>query len=206
MPIIHVMSQSDYLRALTVRRADSDAPADRYRHYEMAGAAHATPDELFFSAAPADITKAGVAVPPMDCNEGPRSRFPSRIFFDAMLRNLQLWVRYGIAPPHADWINVQGTRPAGVLDQFGNVTGGLRSPYLDVPTSTWFGSSTGPSFCAIAGHEVPLPAATLQALYPTHGAYVRAVARDTARLVEGRFITGYDGLDLIREAAQADVP
>jgi Alpha/beta hydrolase domain len=206
VPIIHVMSQSDYLRALSVRRPDSDAPADRYRHYEMAGAAHATPDELFFSAAPTDITKAGVAVPPMDCNEGPRSRFPSRIFFDAMLRNLDLWVRYGINPPHADPIAVQGTPPAGVLDQFGNVVGGLRSPYLDVPTSTWFGTSTGASFCSIAGHEVPFDAARLAALYPTHGAYVRAVVKDTAKLVAGRYITAYDGLDLIREAAQADVP
>ena len=206
VPIMHVMSQSDYLRALSVRRPDSDAPADRYRHYEMAGAAHATPDELNFAAAPADIMKAGVAVPPMECNEGPRSRFPSRIFFDAMLRNLDLWVRYGIKPPHADPIAVQGTPPAGVVDQFGNVVGGLRSPYLDVPTSTWFGTSTGASFCAIAGHEVPFDAARLQQLYPSHGAYVRAVAKDTARLVAGRYITGYDGLDLIREAAQANVP
>jgi hypothetical protein len=204
VPIIHVMSQSDYIFGIAARRPDSDAPADRFRHYEMAGAAHATPDELNFAATSADIVKAGVAVPPMNCNEGPRSRFPSRIFFDAMLRNLDLWVRYGIRPPHADPIEVLNN--AGVLDQFGNVVGGLRSPYLDVPTSTWFGNSTGASFCVIAGHEVPFDAARLQQLYPTHGAYVRGVAKDTARLVAGRYITGYDGLDLIREAAQADVP
>jgi hypothetical protein len=207
VPIIHVMSQSDYLFGIPVRRADSDAPVDRYRHYEMAGAAHATPDELNFSATSNDIIKAGVAVPPMSCNEGPRSRFPSHIFFDAMLRNLDQWVRYGIRPPHADPIaTTQTTPPMGVVDGFGNVEGGLRSPYLDVPTSTWFGSSTGESFCSIAGHEVPFDAATLQGLYPTHGTYVRAVAKDTARLVAGRYITGYDGLDLIREAAQKDVP
>jgi hypothetical protein len=202
------MSQSDYLFGIAARRPDSDAPADRFRHYEMAGAAHATPDELNFAATSADIVKAGVPVPPMSCNEGPRSRFPSRIFFDAILRNLDLWVRYGIRPPHADPIATQttGTTTTGVVDQFGNVVGGLRSPYLDVPTSTWFGNSTGASFCVIAGHEVPFDAARLQQLYPTHGAYVRAVIRDTARLVAGRYITGYDGLDLIREAAQADVP
>jgi Alpha/beta hydrolase domain len=204
VPIIHVMSQSDYLFALAVRRDDSDAPADRYRHYEMAGAAHATPDELNFSAAPADIEKAGVAVPSMTCGPFQRSRFPSRIFFDAMLRNLDLWVRHGIRPPHADPIKV--LNGAGVLDQFGNVEGGLRSPYLEVPTSTWFGSSPGGGFCGIAGHEEPFDAATLQGLYATHGAYVRAVVKDTARLVAGRYITAYDGLDLIREAAQADVP
>ena len=167
VPVIHVMSQSDYLFALTVRRPDSDAPADRYRHYEMAGAAHATPDELNFSAAPADIIKAGVAVPPMNCGESgefPRSRFPSHIFFDAMLRNLDLWVRYGIRPPHAHPIATQttGTPPTttGMVDKFGNVEGGLRSPYLDVPTSTWFGSTPGGSFCFIAGHEEPFDAAT----------------------------------------------
>jgi hypothetical protein len=204
VPIIHVMSQSDYLFGIDARRPDSDAPADRFRHYEMAGAAHATPDELNFAAAPADIVKAGVPVPPMNCNEGPRSRFPSRIFFDAILRNLDRWVRYGISPPHADPIAVENG--AGVLDEFGNVVGGLRSPYVDVPTSTWFGNSTGASFCIIAGHEVPFDEARLQQLYPTHGAYVRGVVKDTARLVAGRYITGYDGLDLIREAAQADVP
>jgi hypothetical protein len=77
---------------------------------------------------------------------------------------------------------------------------------VDVPTSTWFCSSTGASFCFIAGHEVPLPQATLDALYPTHGAYVRAVVRDVARLVGQRFLTVPDGLKLIREAAHSDVP
>ena len=62
------------------------------------------------------------------------------------------------------------------------------------------------SFCVIAGHEVPFTAAQLQELYRSHGAYVRRVVKDTARLVAGRYITAYDGLDLIREAAQKDVP
>jgi Alpha/beta hydrolase domain len=204
VPIIHIMSQSDYLFGIDARRPDSDAPADRFRHYEMAGAGHATPDELTFSATSADIVKAGRDVPPASCNGVPRSRFPSRIFFDAALRNLDLWVRYGVKPPHADPIQV--VNGAGVLDQFGNVVGGLRSPYLDVPTSTWFGSTAGPSFCFIAGHEEPFDAARLAQLYPTHGAYVRAVVRDTVRLVRGRYITAADGLDIIREAAGAAVP
>ena len=204
VPIIHIMSQSDYLLGIDARRPDSDAPADRFRHYEMAGAAHATPDELTYAAAVTDIERTGRPLPPTSCNEGPRSRFPSRIFFDAVLRNLDRWVTAGVAPPHAAPISVTGGRPE--LDRFGNVVGGLRSPYLDVPTSTWFGSSTGASFCFIAGHEAPFDHPTLRSLYPSHGAYVRAVVGDTARLVRGRTITGYDGLDLIREAAHADVP
>jgi alpha/beta hydrolase family protein len=93
-----------------------------------------------------------------------------------------------------------------VLDQFGNVTGGLRSPFVDVPTSTWFGSSTGASFCFIAGHEVPFTQAQLDALYPSHFAYVRAVTRDVASLVGKRYLTVPDGLELIGEAARSDVP
>ena len=95
---------------------------------------------------------------------------------------------------------------APVLDAFGNVTGGLRSPFVDVPTSRWLGSSTGASFCFIAGHEKPFDAATLARLYPTHRDYVRAVARDVRRLVGARFLTRADGRRRIREAAGADVP
>ena len=95
---------------------------------------------------------------------------------------------------------------APVLDRFGNVVGGLRSPYLDVPTSTWYGSSTGASFCFIAGHEVPFSKGLLQQIYPDHAAYVRAVSKDTRALVKQGFITNYDGAALIREAQQADVP
>ncbi len=169
----------------------------------MAGAAHATPDELYYSARTEDIVAAGRAVPPMACNEGPRSRFPSRIFVDAALRNLDLWSRQGIpAPPGAD-ILVQAGQP--VLDAFGNVVGGLRSPYLDVPTSTWTGSSTGDSFCFIAGHEIPFEQARLDALYPTRGSYVGAVARDVRALVAQRYLTPADGRELIREAAHTDI-
>jgi hypothetical protein len=204
VPIIHVMSQSDYLGGIAARRPDSDSPSDPYRHYEMAGAGHATPDELYYSAAPADIVKAGRAVPPLSCNEGPRSRFPSSIFLDAALRNLEGWAGDGIAPPHADPILVSGGQP--VLDEHGNVLGGLRSPFLDVPTSTWYGSSTGASFCFIAGHEVPFSHEKLEQLYLTHGRYVRAVAEDTLNLVKQRIITAPDGVQLVRDAARADVP
>lgn len=204
VPIIHVMSQSDYLIGIAGRRLDSDVPADAFRHYEMAGAGHATPDELFYSARPADIVRAGRAVPPQQCNEGPRSRFPSHIFFDAFLANLDRWVRHGTPPPHGSPIVVQQGAP--VKDVYGNVVGGLRSPYLDVPTSRWEGSSTGASFCFIAGHEVPFDRATLDRLYRSHGDYVGTVARSATALAAQRFITAYDAAAIVREAARSDIP
>ena len=142
----------------------------------------------------------------MNCNEGPRSRFPSRIFFDAMLRNLDLWVRYGIAPPHADPIDVRERR-AGVLDEFGNVVG---RPALALPRRADEHVVRQLDRRLVLLHRRPRGAVrrgdACSSSTRRHGAYVRAVVKDTARLVAGRYITGYDGLDLIREAAQADVP
>lgn len=203
VPIMRIMSQSDYLIGIASRRPDSDAPGDQYRHYEMAGAGHATPDELYYSAAPDDIVQAGRDVPPLSCNEGPRSRFPSAIFFDAALRNMDAWVRRGIAPPRAEPIRVENGAP--VLDRFGNVQGGLRSPYLDVPTSTWNGTATGASFCFIAGWEKPFDQATLKDLYRNQGNYLRQVRQDVDRLVDQRFLTREDGRWLIKEATKVKV-
>ena len=170
----------------------------------MAGAGHATPDELYYSAAAADIVRAGRAVPPMECNEGPRSRFPSSIFLDAALRNLDLWVREGIAPPRAEPILVQDGAP--VLDVFGNVQGGLRSPYLDVPTSTWFGSATGASFCFIAGYERPFDEQALRELYGNQGVYIRAVRASVRELQAKRFLTPDDARRVLREATRQEIP
>jgi hypothetical protein len=204
VPVVHVMSQSDYLGFVPQRRVDSDTQADRYRHYDLAGAGHATPDELYYAARPADIQKGGRPVPAMDCNEGPRSRFPSALPMNAILRNLEAWVEKGTPPPPSQNIVVKDGAP--VLDSHGNVTGGVRSPYLDAPTSVWSGSSTGQSFCFIAGHEKALERAELKTLYPTHAVYVAAVQASIQRLARERFVTREDGEAVVAEAKRAAVP
>ena len=209
VPIIHVMSQSDYLFGIAVRRDDSDAPADRYRHYEMAGAAHATPDELNFSAAPADIVKAGVAVPPMTCGPVPAQPLPE----PHLLRRDAAEPRSMGALRDQPRPTPTGSRrrPPGPRRQACSTSSATSSTACARRTSTCRrarGSAARPA-AGSASSPVTRSRSTrrpCKALYPTHGAYVRAVAKDTARLVAGRFITGYDGLDLIREAAQADVP
>lgn len=190
VPVARVMTQSDYLSGIAARRPDSETAPDLYRNYEIAGSAHATPDELNFAAAPADIEKGGRAVPPMACNEGVRSRFPNGPAFNAVLRNLDTWSRTGTPAPRAEPILVVDGKP--VLDRFGNVIGGIRSPFVEAPISTWFGNSTGPSFCRIAGHEVPFDAAQLKALYPTPDDYLRSVVASVSRLVVEGFMIRQD--------------
>lgn len=204
VPIIRIMTQSDFLRSSATVRDDSDTPGDGFRNWEIAGAAHATPDELIYAADPGDVEKAGVTPPPLACNEGPRSRFPNRLAFNAALHHLDVWVRSGTPAPRAQPIAVENGEP--VLDEFGNMRGGVRSPLVDVPTATWTGSSTGPSFCRIAGHEIPFSAARLAELYPTHGDYVRKVTESVEELVRDGFLLRPDGDWLIGEAERADVP
>ena len=174
---------------VTVMHVDGNIDSSTYEAFESMA------DELI---------KGGRAVPPMDCNEGPRSRFPSTLAFNAALANLDLWVRKGLSPPHGEAITVKDGKP--VLDDFGNVSGGVRSPFVDVPTSTWNGNSTGPSFCRIAGHERRFDAAQLKSLYPTHADYVNAVTKNVRALVDARFIVKEDGDALIAAAKDAAVP
>jgi hypothetical protein len=93
-----------------------------------------------------------------------------------------------------------------VLDKFGNVVGGVRSPYVDVPTRTWFGSSTRESFWFIAGHEVQFDRAQLKKLYLNHKAYVNAVAKNLSSLVSQRFVTRADANKLLEEAKRSEIP
>lgn len=204
VPIIHIMSQSDYLFGIGSRQADNDSAGNQFRRYEIAGSGHASPDELYWGPKPADLIKAGRAVPPLACNEGPRSRFPNKLAFNAALVWLDQWARNDIAPPRAELIQVVDGEP--VLDQHGNVIGGLRSPYVDVPTSTWNGNSTGESFCRIAGHEIPFSQEKLTELYSTHSAYVSAVVANVSELVAQGFLLEEDGAEIIQEAQNAKIP
>jgi hypothetical protein len=198
MPVLHVMSQSDFAGYAPNRRPDSDAPGNGYRDYDIAGAGHATPDELYYGPGPADITRGGRTPPPVGCDQGPRSRFPSKVGFNAVLTNLQRWVEKGTPAPAGAVIEVADGR--AVLDEHGNAKGGVRSPYVDVPTSTWFGNATGASFCRIAGYERPFDAAKLKSLYGTKANYVRKVRQSVRDLVAARYIDPADGREIVAEA------
>lgn len=191
MPVVHVMSQSDFAGYAPNRRPDSNEPGNQYRDYDIAGAGHATPDELYFGPSPADITKGGRTPPPVGCDQGPRSRFPSKVGFNAILTNLQQWVEKGTPAPAGAVITIADGKT--VLDEHGNVTGGVRSPYVDVPTATWFGNATGASFCRIAGYERPFDAAKLKALYGTKANYVQRVEDSVRGGVASRYIDAADG-------------
>jgi hypothetical protein len=135
-------------------------------------------------------------VPPSVPND-----LPYEYFFNAGAENLKQW-RVGIRPPTADRFVYNGTSIA--RDQYGNALGGLRSPYVDTPTASY--SLPPGGACPYIGIKTPLSETQLDALYGSHGQYVKAVAQGTLGLVRNNFVLPSDGARIIKEAARADVP
>jgi hypothetical protein len=78
-------------------------------------------------------------------------------------------------------------------DEFGNGVGGVRSPYVDVPTASYFGASPGPGTCRELGHIVALDAARIKALYSDQKQYAAKVNQSVDRAVKERLFTEADG-------------
>jgi hypothetical protein len=99
VPIIHMASNSEPVLASVRagRRPDSDQPQDRFREYEVAGAAHASQNELDFGPAYLDIIAAGAPMPPLTAGFGTRSPLDIGIFQNAAFANLDRWARSNVA-------------------------------------------------------------------------------------------------------------
>lgn len=121
-----------------------------------------------------------------------------------------------------------GTRPpagllmddvAGVLtrDAFGNVTGGVRLPALDVPTARYDSTnvadpglspllrSVGNLACRLSGSVFPFDDPTLAALYPDKNAYLAKVRASVRRLVNQGLLLRADAAQVLLEAQRSDV-
>lgn len=205
VPLIRIIGQTDILATYAQRREDSDAPSDRYRLYEIAGGAHA--DAAFYPYMPAvaDLRKIGSAYPLLaswpfanQCEpEQALARTPINTYaLDAALANLTRWIRDGVPPPKAERIRIEnpGTPQARIaLDQFGNAVGGVRTPYLDVPTATYHTTSKGETFCPELAHTVPFDWARLNSLYGTPQNYRAKLTQSVDKLVRERWLTESDG-------------
>ncbi|WP_132145685.1 alpha/beta hydrolase domain-containing protein [Kribbella antiqua] len=204
VPVIKMQTQTDfYMDGGASRRDDSDKPNDKYRLYEVPGSGHAHSYTSGFAPSPEDLARLGVIYNYYNC-DGVGTTFPMHYLYNAAHVNLDRWARKNIAPPRADRIQVDAAGQT-VLDQHGNAVGGVRTPWVDLPTATYYPTSTGAN-CALFGHMAPFSQSKLLELYPNHGAYSRAVISQVDKLVADRWLTRADGAATINEAAGAPVP
>jgi len=177
---------------------------DKLRVYEFAGMAHI------------DSRVAGGYYP--DPCKYPISRYPMGAEMSVALDKLFAWVDKGIAPPHADRFYVDFNpdnkpvldRDKGsllALDEFGNVKGGIRNTYVDVPVKSFHtpndgaepripkpnhfiearrvnGADPDGQLCGLGNFETALSKEQLKKLYRNPKDYANKVAQRYDELVK----------------------
>ena len=206
VPVMHIVAQNAV--SADTRRPDSDEPGDRFRRYELPGASHFDWWQYNYPAVE-DLAKAGV--PPLsdhwtfpsEC--GPHhvalNDFPQPYLFAGAFANLEAWVRYGTLPPKAAVIELRGD--SAVTDEFGNARGGVRTPWVDVPTATFHptmeGRSSTPFRCDDNGYWTPFTWERLERVYGRFETYATRFLAAVDRLVAERWVTPADGRTITEE-------
>jgi alpha/beta hydrolase family protein len=217
VPVIELFTQGDMKTNVPTRRPDSDTFPDLFRRYEVAGASHVDPYEDLSFASDEDAARAhgrlhdneSQVCSPKDVTPGD---FPVRYVFDAAWANLDEWVRERRPAPRAAPLELKSS-PAAlppdeafVVDHNGNAKGGVRTPYVDVPTARWVGAKSGPFVCLFHGYKFPFASARLQQLYGSHAGYVKSVRASATSLVRQRWLTPADGEQIVHEAEAINWP
>lgn len=218
VPVIEIFAQGDVGTNITTRRQDSDTTPDLYRRYEVAGAAHTDPWEQRSFPSEEDMLKAAGqsnAIAEANCEPGDvtPSDFPIRYIFNAAWRHLDTWVREDVSPSHAPRLELkeeaaEDFHPATsfVTDEHGNARGGIRTPYVEVPTARWVGARTPALQCQFQGYKIPFSDEELNRLYADHDDYVSRVQSNVGKLVAEGWLTRSDGAEIIEEAGRASFP
>jgi len=213
VPMIQVPTMRETMNGATTR-PDGDVPGNQFRVYEFAGMAHI------------DARDAAAYYP--DPCKLPISRFPLAAYMSVALHHLWQWLDQGAVPPHGDRIymdyNTDGDGSLMALDEFGNVKGGIRTTYVDVPASrigvpnsgaeppitnphpfiAARGDAAQNQLCSLANYELAFTPAQLKTLYQNTDAYrARVRQRYDELMAEGWALPIYRSV-VLGDAAKVD--
>jgi hypothetical protein len=213
VPVITVQSETDVMMFAGVRARQPDS--DRFRLWEIAGAAHF--DTYGLIAAHRDdgslpASELATLVAPTDevlgqkaaslVNSGPQQHY----VLNAAIAHLQAWVRQGSPPPSADRLETtEGDGPALALDELGIARGGLRTPWVDAPVAVLSGlGQEGAVFTFLFGVTRPFDDEMLRRLYPNgREQYLAAFERCLDEAIASGFILGADRNEILALTAAA---
>jgi hypothetical protein len=179
-------------------REDSDAPNDRFREYQIVASSHVPTRGL---------SDPRVLIPTLDQGAGADehlSQFPSAPIYKAAMTHLVDWVVKGVVPPRA--ARIEMLNGEFVRDEFGNAKGGIRSPYVDVPTVRYIASAPDPDgknrVRRMLGLQEPFPQEKLESLYKTRENYLQLFDQGIDRMVAGGWLLAEDAPKLKEEEAR----
>ncbi len=204
VPVLTVVTESDVLgfgplKGFWEARQPDSA---RLRTWEITGSAHA--DNYVFSVGFMDsgtlpIEKLAAAFAPsfemlgqkleQAMNFGPQHHY----VVQAALWQLDRWIKTGVPAPAAPPLKLTGDQPPKlVTDEHGIAQGGLRTPWVDVPTAVLSGAGS------MVGFGKPFDAATLQRLYPGGKAeYLRKFEASLDAAIRHGFIVPEDRAEIL---------
>lgn len=211
--VAEVLSETESETHESMMRDDGDEPRDRYRLYQVAGTAHieARPS-ILVNRHQAEL--AGVRRPAFETVEevgDGRLDGVLRAVADALVA----WVRADQAPPRAERFVFEGPELLA-RDADGNVTGGVRTPWIAVPTARYAPHSTAADSCEpppewmpfarpemlarLVGARHPFPAEELLRRYGSRAGYLERYAEAVRASVASGLLREPDALELLREA------
>ncbi|MGA9884433.1 MAG: alpha/beta hydrolase domain-containing protein [Candidatus Acidiferrales bacterium] len=220
-PVITVIAETDLLAEGRIpgyygaRQPDTE----KLRVWEVAGTAHA--DAYMFSVASMDsgsaaLEKIAAGYEPTNQLMGtelakPMNNAPQHHYVvEAALWNLDRWIKTGHAPSQAAPMKVKdGEKPDApptlMLDANGLAQGGVRTPWMDVPTArlSGVGNSGGPLGFMVGMCE-PFDAATLDRLYPGgKREFLKKFEASLSSAIKAGFILDADRQEILDLAAIA---
>ena len=223
VPVITVLTETDMLdSAIPGFHAARQLDHERLRIWEIAGTAHADNytfmvgamdsgsaplEKLAAASAPTADVLGGKLAKPM--NNAPQHHY----IVHAALRHLDQWIRTGKAPPRAVPLKMtsQGSGQASgqparfAVDAHGIAEGGIRTPWVDVPTARLSGvPNSGSQLAFLVGVSEPFDAATLDRLYPGgRREYMRKFEASLSSAIRAGFVLSDDRQEILDLASLA---
>jgi hypothetical protein len=200
VPVLTFETETDVIGQNTMFVYARQSDSDRLRIWEVAGTAHV--DSYYFAVGAIDsgsatIERLAAAWRPGTMGGGlglPMNSGPQHHYVDeAALYHLNRWVGDGKAPSKAARMEtVPDGPPRYALDKNGNVLGGIRTPWLDVPTAKLSAAGqTGSGLSFLFGITQPFDTATIRMLYPGGKAdYLAKFNKALDATVKAGFILG----------------
>jgi hypothetical protein len=218
-PVITIITETDLIGSGILGFYGARQPDnERLRVWEIPGTAHA--DNYTFTVGHMDsgsvpLEKLAAANEPTVNALGGKTAKPvnnalqHHYVVEAALWNLDRWIRTGQAPTKADPIKVKDGQPGAsaslVLDANGLAEGGIRTPWVDVPTARLSGvGNSGGMAAMMAGVCEPFDAATLDRLYPGgKSEYMKKFEASLTSAIKAGFILPADRQEIMGLAASA---
>ena len=203
VPVLTFQTETDLLRgtlnSVTIRQDDTGL----LKLWEVAGTAHGDAYSTSGGWQDTGADPSFAAVVEVDSVQGfiqcdfPMNSGHAHYVFNAALDAMNKWIRDGTSPPSGDLMEVSDDQRSFVLDELGNVLGGIRTPYVDAPVATHSGlGQGGESFCGLFGTTFLFSAGQLFSLYVDEAGFVTALTDAAHAAVAAGFLLQADA-DLI---------